>query len=121
MMMMMICICCLCVCLSIYLCLYLSIYLSIYVFIYISTHVGGQSLCMSHRCCWQRTCSVTGMAGAFSASTSRNGAGTTNLSIGDRGSNAAATAVNTVLVCRKKNNANRYEYCADDDQEKVYR
>ena len=76
---------------------------------------------MSHRCCWQRTCSVTGMAGAFSASTSRNGTGTTNLSLGDRGSNAAATAVNTVLVCRKKNNDNRYEYCADDDQEKVYR
>jgi hypothetical protein len=77
-------------------------------------------LCMSQRCCWQRTCPVTGMPGAFSASTSRNGAGTTILSIGDRGSNAAAT-VNSVLVCRKKNNDNRYEYCADNDQEKVCR
>jgi len=61
------------------------------------------------------------MTGAFSASTSGNGAGTTNLSLRDRGSNAAAIAVNTVLVCRKKNNDNRYEYCVDDDQEKVYK
>lgn len=89
----------------------ISIY---YTSIFQPTYLGGQSLCMNHRCCWQRTCSVTGMPGAFSASTSRNGAGTTNLSMGDKGNN-------TVLVCRKKNNDNRYEYCADDDQEKVYR